>query len=271
MVKHPMKSLYKRASMLLAVTLLISGLGGCKHDTDPKDTSSPTETVEITAPTIPTTQPQPEVINGTVNTDELNVREGVGISYDVVTTIKRGDRVAIVEQQDLNGVMWGRIEEGWICLVYVHIDGTPLDEKPEEESKVLEQPAVGKIIATELNIRTGPGMNHDVTGTLLKDSEVTVTELRGNWGKIEDGWINIIYAYFPDSLDATIIETKVNADDLNVRSGPSTSYESLRKIHTGAAVIIYKVVTIRDIQWGYIGDGWICMKYVEYQTPHPSN
>lgn len=253
------QTLYKSLSLLLACMIFAGGFSGCKKDDMPPETT--------TAPPVDTTPPTtaaPVVLyEGTVRTEELNVREGVGISYEVITTLKEGDRVQILEEQDLNGVPWGRTVQGWICLAYVHIDGTPLDEEPEEIEEVLAEPAVGTVIATELNIRKGPGINYEICGSLLKDEKVTVTERKGNWGKTEKGWINIIFAYFPDSLDGSFMETKANADELNVRSGPGVSYESLRKINTGDPVTIWKFVTINNIQWGYIGDGWICMKYVD--------
>lgn len=260
------RSLRKGVSLLLACMIFAGGISGCKKDDTPPETTTapPVQTVP------PTTTAPVILFEGTVRAEELNVREGVGISYDVITTLKEGDRVQILEEQALNGVPWGRIGQGWICLAYVHIDGTPLDEEPEQIEEVLENPAVGTVIATELNIRTGPGINYDICGSLLKDDEVTITERKGNWGKTDAGWINIIFAYFPDSLDGNFMETKVNADELNVRSGPGVSYESLQKINTGDAVTIWKFVTINHVQWGYIGDGWICMKYVEDAPLQPN-
>ncbi len=256
--------LYRCIALLLFTVVFSGALAGCTKENPPEETSTaPTEIHEPPdSGTQAATQPV-ETLNGTVITEELNVREGVGISYEIVTTLKEGDRVAILEQKDLNGVMWGRIENGWICLVYVHIDGTPLDEEPEEESAVLEQPIDGKVLATELNIRTGPGTNHTVCGSLMKDDNVTVTEIKGNWGKTEAGWINTIFVYFPDSLDSETIQAVVNADELNVRTGPSTAYESLYKVNTGHEITIYKQVTMRGKLWGYIGDGWLSMDYVD--------
>lgn len=252
-----------KIAILLAAILLTGAFSGCKKDPDPKETSTAsTDTVETQEQTAGTSMPD-VMFSGTVNVDELNVREGVGISHEVITKLNRGDRVDILEQKDLNGVMWGRIENGWICLVYIHIDGTPLDETPDETQTALENPVQGKVIATQLNIRKGPGTNYDVCGSLEKGDEVTVTEVKGNWGKTEAGWLNMIFVYFPDSLDSETIKAVVNTDDLNVRTGPSTAYESQYKLNTGTEVTIYKQVTVRNTRWGYIGDGWLCMDYVD--------
>ena len=52
-----------------------------------------------------------------IETDVLNVRAGAGVSYNVVTTVKRNAVFTIVEEK--NG--WGKLKSGagWICLDYV--------------------------------------------------------------------------------------------------------------------------------------------------------
>ena len=49
-----------------------------------------------------------------VITDTLNIREGVGTSYKVVGTLKKGDAYTIVEEKD----GWGKLKsgQGWISL-----------------------------------------------------------------------------------------------------------------------------------------------------------
>lgn len=48
-------------------------------------------------------------------TDSLNVRKGPGTSYDVVTTVKKGEAYTIVEKSSNN---WGKLKSGigWISL-----------------------------------------------------------------------------------------------------------------------------------------------------------
>ncbi len=58
---------------------------------------------------------------------------------------------------------------------------------------------------------------------------------------------------------------KVNASSLNCRSGNSTSYPIGNTYSQGA------VVTIRKEQsgWGYTGDGWVSLSYIEKVTETP--
>lgn len=60
--------------------------------------------------------------NGTVTGNGLYIRSGAGTDYDQVGSLKKGDRVNIQETQTVDGVKWGRISQGWICLTYVKMD-----------------------------------------------------------------------------------------------------------------------------------------------------
>lgn len=57
-------------------------------------------------------------VTGRVNVDGLSVRSGAGTSNTKVTSLPYGQRVTILEQTTVGGDKWGRIEQGWICLVF---------------------------------------------------------------------------------------------------------------------------------------------------------
>lgn len=139
--------------IIMIVLVFVAGAFGiaagvAKANTeDPIPTTTPTEPesdlVEIpegepiiredlTEP--PTEAPtEPSVLMGTVNTDRLNVREEPDINVFVIRQLAIGTRVEILEEKILDGVHWGRIEDGWINLRYVDFDG---DETPGAEISV---------------------------------------------------------------------------------------------------------------------------------------
>ena len=252
--------------LLMASILLVIGLSGClldvdtpPHSTPPQQTSPPvtTESTEETAP--------PEPICGTVIAKELKIRTGVGDFHEQSGVLLRGDVVEILEETVVNGIPWGRISKGWICLTQVQLENqTPEDQSPSEDFN-FNGAMKGTVIAEELNLRAGPGTKYEIVKKLKLGDSVIISEMNGTWGKTEYGWLNTVFAYFPDDLDSKTIKATVTADVLNVRIGPSTSYESLYKLENGAEVKIIKQVTIRNNLWGYIGDGWICMDYVDIQ------
>ena len=66
-----------------------------------------------------TTEPtEPAVETRTVTADCLNVRSGAGTGYSVVGYLYTGARVQILEKVTVDGVQWGKIANGWICLTY---------------------------------------------------------------------------------------------------------------------------------------------------------
>lgn len=52
----------------------------------------------------------------------LNVRSGPGTNYARVSQLTPGTKVEIIEQTTVNGVRWGRMEKGWVCMQYVDMD-----------------------------------------------------------------------------------------------------------------------------------------------------
>lgn len=86
---------------------------------------------------------------------------------------------------------------------------------------------VKQITASTLNVRTGPGTNYSIIGTIPGGHRyVTISQSNG-WHKIyykgNTGWC--YGGYLSTATGGTIV--KVTASGLNVRSGPSTGYSIL--------------------------------------------
>lgn len=62
------------------------------------------------------------VINGTVKTviaDCLRIRKAIGTENRIAALLYYGDTVIVFETRNVDGVDWGRVEKGWICMDYV--------------------------------------------------------------------------------------------------------------------------------------------------------
>ena len=121
-----------------------------------------------------------------VKTTELRVRAGAGTKYEKVATLKKGDRVVILETAQVGNATWGRIEKGWIHMYYVQLDGT---EVPNG--------TISRTVTTELRIRAGAGTSYDKVGTYKKGEIVLIyetTTVNGFlWGRTDKGWISMEY------------------------------------------------------------------------------
>jgi uncharacterized protein YraI len=124
-----------------------------------------------------------------INTDSLNVRKGPGATYSVVGELGRGEAYTIVQTQ--NG--WGKLKSGvgWINLAYTkRVSNTTAASATVQMSNYLV-----KVSTHSLNIRKGPGVSYDISGTVKKGDVFTITETKNGWGKLKSGagWISLGY------------------------------------------------------------------------------
>ena len=260
-------------------------------------TKPATETTTATAaPTTPTTattaatEPETTKVTGVTNVqDWLRIRNGPGTSYSVAGYLGPKEKVEILEQKIVGAMTWGRITQGWISLDYVILDKT--EGENANNSNNTSGTQTGKVFATELMVRSGPGTTYSIIGHLTQGASVTVTEHKTNgsleWGKIPNGWICINYVQFDqtsnsDNTTTTQPETSgdvvtgtVNVKEwLRIRSGAGTSYAVAGYLSPKQKVTITEQKTVGGMKWGKIAEGWISMEYVildEEQTSAESS
>lgn len=239
------------------------------EDTTPEPTDPPATEPPTTEP--PATKPETPKVMGTVNVQEwLRIRTGPGTSYAVAGYLNPQQRVEILEQKTVGGMVWGKISEGWISMEYVILDSTGGSSSSGSSQ-------TGKVIADELLIRTGPGTNYSIVSYLTYGTSVTVTEKKSGggleWGKISNGWICLKYVALDSGNTGSSGSTStpnnetvtgtVNVQEwLRVRSGPGTSYSVAGYLKPKEKVTITERKTVGGMVWGKISSGWISLDYV---------
>lgn len=189
---------------------------------------------------------------GIVTASQLNVRVSPSTDAERVGSLNFGARVAILEKSG----NWGRTKDGWIHLDHVYQDGTT-------GSKT----AKGIVTGSELNIRSGPGTGYDSVGSLDYGDRVTILEQftynKVTWGCTKNGWISMQYVYVDGTGTGDDIYGIITADELNIRGGPGTGYDSVGSLEYGDEVTILFELEVGDTTWANIDKGWISMDYVE--------
>ena len=287
MKKTSFASLRRTLAMIAALTILLAALTACSNTndnpTDPSDdpvtpptaaATDPSETEEPTEP--PTTEPEVPAIQGTVNTNNLNIRTSPSSTSAILGQLDAGDKVEILEQQTQDGFNWGRIAEGWIRLDFVTIAGqetenegdttTPTEEKPETDFSGTAVNKTGTVTATELNIRKGPGTEYDKAGKYVQGDKVTITIVSGDWGKTDKGWVSMKYIdvstssssgsnseTVSDGSTTSLGTVKIVIDALYVRTGPGNDYDDVKTVTKGNSYNYYQ----KSGSWVRISDGWI--------------
>lgn len=143
----------------------------------------------------------------TVTASILNLRETPDTSSKVLSQLKKGNQLNVLENS--NG--WFKVTSegltGWVSGSYV--------KKIEEQTVTVQY---GKITGNNVNLRKGPGMGYGVISQMNKGDVLTVTEPSGSWYKVKTsggtvGWVSSSYI----SLDQAKSKTgdKIKSDTEN--------------------------------------------------------
>jgi N-acetylmuramoyl-L-alanine amidase len=214
----------------------------------------------------------------TITTDDLNVRSGPGLSYDVVTTLEKGDNFPLIkEDSDWLEILLENGEKGWVAnwLVSTSINDSSNVKEDNRESKTTKQ---GTILVHSLNVRNEPSLQGEVIDRLAEGTIVDITAQTNEWTEINysgtTGWVNNQYVEIAkkeenedDSPKETITSGSlgtITATTLNVRSTNSLNADVVGSVSQGDSFVIVEEkdnwVKIEFAKGLY---GWIASWFIE--------
>lgn len=141
---------------------------------------------------------------GVVTADVLNVRAEPGVRADnpPVARLLRGAQVTIYEEAMSDGAVWYRIGENrWVHSGWVRIvsEGNSLPEgfvSPLDQAMPATPNALplGWVVGSVLNVRSGPGTDNDIVGTVHYKQALPILDTRVvggvNWYRIgPEQWV----------------------------------------------------------------------------------
>lgn len=179
-----------------------------------------------------------------ITATDLNMRTGPGTGYKSKGTVKKNSVYEIKAEK--NG--WGQLKINgyWIKLSYtkkVTSTSSNSSETTEQAPAVEKTLYKVKVTATSLNMRTGPGTGYKSKGTVKKNSIYEIKAEKNGWGQLKTNgyWIKLSYTKKVTSSTTTTVSTeykvKVKSKDLNMRTGPGTSYKRVGYIKPGTYTI----------------------------------
>lgn len=179
----------------------------------------------------------------------------------------------VADYVDGSNVKWGKLKEGlWVnlgnALVGVVSSGSDID------------PVEVNVTGRGVNVRTGPGVNYGIAGSVTKGNKITITQTHMNgtelWGKFSMGWICLRYTDYGKSGETgtgtteeettTVTASGTVTTGLRIRSGAGTEYPMIGYYQQGDKVQITQKKTAGGMEWGRTNLGWICMNYVKLDT-----
>jgi uncharacterized protein YraI len=115
----------------------------------------------------------------------------------------------------------------------------------------------GSVTASSLNIRKGASSSYPRIGRTVFGSILRIYEEKNNWYRISQSKEEWVYSNYVRDVERAV----VNANTLNVRSGPSTDYHKVASVHKKQEVFIYEEID----NWCRIGieDHWVYKRYLD--------
>ena len=218
--------------------------------------------------------------NVVVNVSALNVRSGPSLNYSKIGLVYKGESLTLIENQgEWSHVKLDNGSKGWVYSQYIKNQGTSSNSKD-----------TGKINVSYVNVRSGAGNQYSVKTVASYGMKVTLLNKSGGWCNVQlsngtTGWIYQKYIDFgnannEENNNSNNISDEITSSNgkvtcyanLNVRSGPSTSYSIKAKLTHGQVVKLidksngwYKV----KLSDGTIG--WVKDDYIKITTESTTN
>ena len=204
---------------------------------------------------------------GTILIDQLSICKDAGVVVDIEAYYTIGDRVEIQEEIAVNGMTWGYTGKGWIDMSYVRMDDVPAGRDNSTNSDGVEIVSNGSytvlgygvVDLNALNVRVGPGTDYTKIKEIHQGTRYAYYEAADEWVRIRDGWVSTEYFYVEGTTAEDATAGTITTNDLNVRTGPDTSFKRISSYMENDSVQILAVVN----GWGYTEEGWVSMMYVE--------
>ncbi|PYF08839.1 SH3 domain-containing protein [Ureibacillus chungkukjangi] len=145
-----------------------------------------------------------------VSADILYLREGPGLSYPVLTTLKKGQGLTFIEKQDDWYHVKAKDMEGWVASWLT--SATKTNDTASSDDNSLESSSIISQVA-HLNLRAEPSVSSPVLSQLNTGDEARVLNSEANWVQIsfngQIGWVSTDYVTIKKN------ETKEESDSSN--------------------------------------------------------
>ena len=213
----------------------------------------PTEHVKVSSGSTSGSTTTTTTTKGTV-TAAVNLRSTASWSGTKLLVINKGEEVEIVEK----GSEWTKVKysskTGYIPTEHVKVSSGSTSGSSSTEA------TTNATITEATYIRATASWSAEKVLLLNKGDKVTALSKTGDWVKVSSGgktgYVSVDFINISEKIEdnSTPTETTtkyvVNADSLNVRSGPGTNYSILGSVKSGTVINVYSIT-----------NGWAKIKY----------
>jgi N-acetylmuramoyl-L-alanine amidase len=135
-----------------------------------------------------------------------------------------------------------------------------------------------QVAVDKLNVRSGPGLNQAILSTLQGKTVLPVISEKEDWIQVrlpdgKTGWV-ANWLVKPVTAQAAVPQIESQIDDLNVRTGPSTTFPVVQTIDPGTRYAVLQKsgqwvqIQLSAQQKGWVA-GWLVKEYKSDRATHP--
>ena len=197
-----------------------------------------------------------------VNATSLNVRQGPGTNYAVVSSLKKDEMVNGLAVSSNGG--WAQVQKangviGWASIKYLtRVPPPPIADSTNSQMIVT---------VDTLNVRSGPGTGHSIISRVHRGDRLTFLSATPDWGWIniktnddKTGWCSAKYLKDnndllapPEDYPATGFHRALS-DDLSMREGPDNHYPAVAEMKFNRVVNVDGIS--EDGKWKHCTNAW---------------
>ncbi len=242
--------------------------------------------------------------NVTVQARLLNVRGGPGTEYPRLNQVQKGETLTVYKKNgDWLLVRLADNSTGWVRDNYVSSPSIPQNDagisiESNEDTREVDNgvkemnnlpaadpPSHGegapllprvKVTASSLRLREGPGLQHEITAAIPKNTTLLVHDKDGQWLKVglpdnREGWVagwhTEALSDGAETKEKKIRLATVNTNVLRVRSGPGLDFSQTGRVFSGNHLLVLN----EEKGWNYVqlpdnSYGWVSGDYTSYNT-----
>lgn len=173
-----------------------------------------------------------------VETDKLNIRSGPGLSYEVIASLNKDEKVDVLSTSGNWLEIKAGNKTGWIASWF-----TSSSDVNKSHSTIISQ-------VNSLNVRSEPSTESDIVGQMNAGDQAVMSKTKGTWAQVQvngkTGWVHTDYIAKSKMDKPTKKTTKadtftVAVDALNVRVKGDLTSERIDLIHKGSSFNVKEV------------------------------
>lgn len=188
--------------------------------------------------------PQLPVMATVLNASGISIYNGPHTTYPKIGTLAGWKQIEVTQIVELMGQTWGKTTRGWIRIdrnLMLH-----------DESTLVHFVDV-TITNSYLNVRSGPGTDYSLAGSLDKDEQVKIVAIEkvgtSLWGRCAKGWISLQYTSFDTSM-LSRYQNHTYKDWYDLEAASCTEQGKQRRDCMDCDRYETRVAEVRDHQYG---------------------